>query len=162
VNLRSGVGDFSRVSEQSLNETKFEDTVEQLRAAWAHADKPAPVFAYKIVGLAGEQTVGESSVAFTLATAPTAVRAIQRDDGTRLILWDPSPHEALRGYYVYRQDVFERSAVFRQNSGPAPVPMYIDTRDWPRADRRKYYVVPVDYLGQLGVPSPGVYSHGAP
>ncbi|MCG3177789.1 MAG: hypothetical protein BIFFINMI_00109 [Phycisphaerae bacterium] len=157
------IGKFEKVNDQSLEATGFEDVVNAFKSAQADTDAIAPVFAYKVVALdSGKKAIEESAVALTLADAPSGLRAIERDDGTTLLVWNASPQEGLRGYYVYRQDAFAGDAVFRQQSVPTPLTVFVDGRNWPRTARRKYYIVPVDYLGQLGIPSAGVWSFGAP
>lgn len=157
-----GIGAFETVNAKPVTDSRYEDTVDALRGVRADSDTAAPIFAYKVVPQGVRTSGADAPAVLTLADAPTGVLAVERDDGTVLVTWTPSPQEALRGYLVYRQDVFASDMAVRQNPSPSVLPMFVDERPWPRADRRKYYVVPVDYLGQLGVPSAGAWSHGMP
>jgi hypothetical protein len=59
-------------------------------------------------------------------------------------------------------DEFRTPLPFRLNPIPAPGPAFVDWPESPRAERRRYYVVAVDALGQEGIPSTGAWSFGRP
>ncbi len=68
----------------------------------------------------------------------------------------------MRGYRVYRMDVARGSNATLLTPSPVVGNAWIDRPDAPRSERRRYYVVAVDALGQEGLPSTGAWAFGRP
>jgi hypothetical protein len=105
---------------------------------------------------------GPSAAALTLPSPVPSVKAVPLADGRVRVSWQESPEKNLAGYRVYRMDSYRRTICILLNPEPVKGTEFIDRPDAPRAERRKYYVVAVDALGQEGIPSSGVYSYGRP
>jgi fibronectin type 3 domain-containing protein len=105
---------------------------------------------------------GPSATTLNVASSVPRVRAIERPDGATLVQWDASPEDGITGYRVYRMDDYRPSCVFLLNPAPVAGTEFADRPDAPKAERRKYYVVAVNALGQEGLPSSGAYSFGRP
>jgi hypothetical protein len=61
-----------------------------------------------------------------------------------------------------RMDDWHRDYVFRWQAAPSFCPAFYDDEEFPRSDRRRYYVSGVDVNGAVGIPSSGGWSHGLP
>jgi hypothetical protein len=105
---------------------------------------------------------GPSARGFTLTSAVPSARAKMNPDGSATITWKASAEKGILGYLVYRLDEVRNSAVLRLTAHPVKDLVFVDRPETPRAERRKYYVVAVDALGQEGMPSSGAWIFGRP
>ncbi|MCX7591405.1 MAG: hypothetical protein N2255_07220, partial [Kiritimatiellae bacterium] len=121
------------------------------------------VRAYEVraVNVAGIES-GPSATVLNLTSEVLHVRAVEQPDGTTLITWEASPERDVLGYRVYRMDAYRPSLAIRLNFVPCSETKFVDRPETPRDERRKYYVVAVDALGQEGLPSHGCFSFGRP
>ncbi len=122
-------------------------------AGWAYEVRPV-----NALGVEG----GRGPVTLALPGATGRVRVVPWHDGRRLVLWSPPRGVEATGYFVMRQDDWNLQHAFRWH--PAPIVGYgfWDDREFPREDRRRYYVYGVDAAGSVGIPSAGTWSHGLP
>ena len=105
---------------------------------------------------------GQGPTTLAVPDAPGLVRVIPWLDGRRLVMWSPSRGHGVSGYFVTRQDDWNRKYGFRWHAAPQVTFGFWDGVQFPTADRRRYYVSGVDILGTVGIPSSGAWSHGFP
>ncbi len=154
------LGPVERLTGEPVGGTAFRDA-RKLAASSGLFDHEIRAYFVKAVNRAGVES-GPSATVLTLASSVPAVRAVERPDGSTLVTWEPSPERELRGYAVYRMDEFRTPLAVRLNPLPVAGPAFVDWPEAPRAERRRYYVVAVDALGQEGLPSTGAWSFGRP
>ncbi len=105
---------------------------------------------------------GPSERGFTLTSSVPAPNAELRPDGSALITWKPSAEKGILGYNVYRLEEVRPSSAVRLTAKPVKELRFVDRPETPRSQRRRYYVVAVDALGQEGMPSYGAWAFGRP
>ena len=157
------IGEFERVTLEPVVATEYVDNEVEITEVASELHWPK-TFAYVIraVNRWGVEG-GPSPVTLALADSPGAVRVIPWLDGRRLVIWTPPRvGDDLRGYHVMRMDDWHRDYVFRWQAAPVVNAAFYDTEEFPRADRRRYYVSGVDRNGAVGIPSSGAWSHGLP
>jgi hypothetical protein len=157
------VGEFERITAEPTSSAEFLDVGAEIIEEGSELSWPK-TFAY-LVRAVNQWGVegGPSPVTLALADVPGAVRVIPWLDGRRLVIWTPPKSaDELRGYHVMRMDDWHRDYVFRWQAAPVFTPAFYDGEEFPRADRRRYYVSGVDVNGTVGIPSSGVWSHGLP
>ena len=156
-------GEFAAITDRPVSTTEFIDTGAKVQGPGSELHWPK-TFAYVVrpVNRWGVEG-GASPVTLALADPPGPVHEIPWLDGRRLILWSPSRcNKDLRGYHVIRMDDWHRDYAFRWQAAPVAGTAFFDDEEYPRADRRRYYVVGVDATGTIGIPSNGAWSHGLP
>ncbi len=105
---------------------------------------------------------GPSERGFALTSSVPGVSARDSGDGSVAITWEKSPEKGILGYLIYRLEEVRNSAVVRLTAHPVKELSFTDRPETPRAERRRYYVVAVDALGQEGMPSTGAWLFGRP
>ncbi len=120
------------------------------------ADYPFAVFAYiiKAVNRFGVES-GSSPYQITIPSAPTHVLM---NTSARTLQWDPAPENNIAGYNVYlyaRTENGGLAPVNKLNKVPVASPYVLPEGSYATTDR--LWVVPVDTLGQEGIPSVDIY-----
>ncbi len=151
---------LTRLSELSANTTSFTDE-QPLTPAEGEFSHEVRAYVVKAVNAWGAAS-GPSAMALTLPSSTPAVRAREMPDGTTLVQWAPAPEKDIQGYRLYRMDEFNRSLALPLNFKPIRSTRFTDRPETPRSERRRYYVVTVNALGQEGLPSTGAYAFGRP
>lgn len=105
---------------------------------------------------------GPSATVVSLTSSVPGVAAEELPDGTTKITWQAVPEAGVIGYAVYRMDLVRTNIPFRLNPQPVTGTEFVDRCESPRAERRRYYVVAIDGLGQEGMPSTGAWAFGRP
>jgi hypothetical protein len=169
------VGLFTRLTTTPLLETSFVDTQVKLSEPVA-VDGPTVnqrkfsaeqidlngtpylkgVFAYRVLAVnrRGEFS-GPSPGVLTIPSMPQHLFA--KEEGTKCHLkWKPNPETHIAGYRVYRMDGRFKDAKI-QRLTPQPIKGTEFTDPDAGKETRRYYVVPVDTLGQEGHPSSPVW-----
>jgi hypothetical protein len=156
-------GGFIQITSAPIAANQFLDTEAKIEGVASELNWPK-TFAYIVRavnrwGIEG----GPSPVGLALADPPGPVRVIPWLDGRRLLIWSPpKTGENLRGYHLMRMDDWHRDYVFRWQAAPLVNSAFYDSEEFPRSDRRRYYVSGVDVHGTVGIPSSGAWSHGLP
>ncbi len=155
------IGEFKKLTKKPLSagEHRFLDK-RPLRSARGTFNHYVRVYQVKAIGKGGES--GPSAQVVTLTTSVPSVRAVEQPSGATKISWAPSPEQKLQGYRVYRMDSATLASPILLTPSPVLGTEYFDWPDTPRAERRRYYVVAVDALGQEGLPSTGAWAFGRP
>jgi hypothetical protein len=153
---------LQKVTDKPVAGTEFVDRGAKVGAGsceyeWAES------FAYcvKAVNAWGVES-GFGPATLAVPGPPGPVRVIPWLDGRRLVLWAPARGGRPPGYALMRQDDWNRHYAFRLLGGPTSTFGFWDEWEWPRSDRRRYYVYGIDQAGQVGIPSSGAWSHGFP
>jgi hypothetical protein len=151
---------WKRLTKQPLKELKFVDgrKLEKTEGIFAREIRGYQVRAVNSLGVES----GPSEIGFTLCSAVPGVRAVQNADGSATVSWDQVREKGVRGYAVYRLDEIRLNACVRLNPHPVKGTSFTDRPETPRSERRRYYVVAVDALGQEGMPSSGAWAFGRP
>lgn len=171
------IGPFTRLTTEPVKSTTFGDTTIDLsrprnvdgqptyeRSFPANqldpVGRPYPfhVLAYRVraVDNAGDVS-GPSPVFFTFPGAPQSPFAREAGQSCEL-KWSASPEKNLQGYRVYRLDGrYDKDPVSRLT--PTPIKELAFTDPAAGKSARRYHVVPVDVLGQEGIPSAPVWSN---
>jgi hypothetical protein len=153
-------GEVERLNSKPLTERTFHDA-RRLASAKGMFNHEMRGYVVKAVNAFGVES-GPSTMALTLAGSVPDVTATERPDGSTLIEWQPVAQKHIRGYAVYRMDEYRPSVCIRVTPHPLKQVSYTDWNESPRAERRRYYVVAVDALGQIGEPSTGAWAFGRP
>ncbi len=110
------------------------------------------VYAYRVraVNALGVES-GPSAATLTIPSGPQWV--FSREEGpTCHVKWAANPEKGIKGYRVYRMDGrFDKEAVSRLTPDPVADLKLSDPEAGKRS--RRYYVIAVDALGQVGFPS---------
>jgi hypothetical protein len=61
--------------------------------------------------------------------------------------------DSLAGYSLYRLDSYKGDHVYRMKGAPQTGTVFVDDERWPVGDRRSYFIIARDQMGQMGVPS---------
>ena len=153
---------LKRVTETPEAQTGFVDREAVVRGQASEFAWPdSYVYFVRAVNVWGIEG-GPSPATPALSDAPGPVRVLPWLDGRRIVLWEPGRVEDVRGYFLMRQDDWNRHYVFRWHPSPRACTGFLDDIPFPVSDRRRYYVSGVDAMGAVGIPSPGVWSHGIP
>jgi hypothetical protein len=148
------ITDLQKLNEELLKETSFVDTkVDLAKPSAEQEDYRYAVHAY-IVRAENKLGVesGPSPYALTLPSEPRNV--FLREDGERAELkWSPSEETSVVGYHVYKlgSSVWE---IVRVTDSPINVTTFSHAAS---RGTTRYWVVPVDKLGQEGQPSSPVW-----
>ena len=155
-------GKFVRLTKTPLKSAEFLDRSAPVNGPASELAWPEScaylVRAVNAWGLEG----GQSPTTLALPDAPGPVRVIPWLDGRRIVLWTPSRAQGVAGYSVMRMDDWNRNYAFRAHPVPLCTAGFRDDSEFPRSDRRRYYVSGIDAIGALGTPSSGAWSHGFP
>ena len=153
---------FRRLTAQPVKGAEWTDGTATVTGAASEITWPGSyVYVVRAVNAWGLEG-GRGPATLALPDAPGPVRVIPWLDGRRLVFWLPCRAEQVRGYYVMRMDDWHGKYVFRWHASPLVGYGFYDRRDFPTADRRRYYVSGVDAIGAVGIPSSGAWSHGFP
>lgn len=155
VHMVRNVTGVTKVNTSLIATTTYHDTGVDLSSPGTEsADYPFAVYAYIIraVNNFGVES-GPSPYKITIPSAPTNVLI---NTTTKTLQWDAAPEDNVVSYDVYQ---YART----ENSGLAPVNKiatgvsspYTLTGTYASTDR--FWVVPVDSLGQDGIPSSPIY-----
>jgi HEAT repeat protein len=156
----ANIGEFKRLTEKPITSTTFADA-RRLAEATGLFNHEVRGYQVRAVNALGVES-GPSAMGLTLTSSVPRDRVVEQPDGTTLITWEAVPEKAIRGYAVYRMDGYRPSFAVRLNAQPVTGTSYVDRPETPRSERRRYYVVAVDALGEEGLPSSGAYSFGRP
>ncbi|HOX06267.1 MAG TPA: kelch repeat-containing protein [Planctomycetota bacterium] len=154
------LGPVERLTDQPVTGSEFVD-VRKLAKAAGLFNHEIRAYHVRAVNKAGVES-GPSATVLTLASSVPRAAAVERPDGSTRVTWTLPPERDLRGYAVYRMDEFRTTLPVRLNPLPIRGTEFVDWPETPRAERRRYYVVAVDALGQEGIPSTGAWSFGRP
>jgi hypothetical protein len=151
---------WKRLTEKPVRDPTFLDErkLAKTEGVFGHEVRNYQVRAVNSLGVES----GPSERGFTLTGSVPHARAKMNADGSATITWERSPEKGVIGYVVYRLDEVRNSAVVRLNAHPVKDLKFVDRAETPRAERRRYYVVAVDALGQEGMPSSGAWLFGRP
>ena len=146
-------GKLARLNKTPIRETAFTDRPgEALRSVSESRWAPLNVYVIRALSVLGVEG-GPSPATLPIAAPPGPVLAAGMEDGRTMILSGRSASRPVRGYHLFRMDTYKGTFIFRDLGAPHPRSVFVDERRWPRGDRRAYFVIPVDGLGQLGIPS---------
>ena len=156
------MGPFKKLTKKPLaaSQSRFLDKRPLRAASTGMSNHQTRVYQITAVGKGGES--GPSAQVFTLTSSVPSVRAIEQPSGATEITWADSPEKKLQGYRIYRMDSAPLASPMLLTPAPVRGTTYTDWPDTPRAERRRYYVVAVDALGQEGLPSTGAWAFGRP
>jgi hypothetical protein len=156
----SQFGEVKRLTAAPIASTEFRDErpLEEIRKAVKHEVRGYQVRAVNARGVES----GPSPLALSLTSSVPRARATERPDGSTAIEWEPVPEKGIQGYAVYRMDDIWPSLCVRLTSKPVSGTSFVDWCEAPRGERRCYYVVAVDALGEEGLPSSEAFSFGRP
>jgi HEAT repeat protein len=151
---------WQRLTTRPVKKAKFVDKrkLAATEGAFGHEVRNYQVRAVNSLGIES----GPSARGFTLTSSVPSVAVRANTDGSATITWARSPEQGILGYVVYRLEEVRNSAVVRLNAHPLKTLSFTDRAETPRAERRRYYVVAVDALGQEGMPSSGAWLFGRP
>ena len=133
--------------------TAYTDTTANLNVAGTEsADYPFAVYAYviKAVNNFGVES-GNSPYALTIPSAP---KNPLFNTTTKALKWDAASETGIVGYHVYKSDNSAPNTtapVIRVTSSPVYSPYTIPNITYSTTQR--FWIVPVDILGQEGIPS---------
>ncbi|MFO7900026.1 MAG: HEAT repeat domain-containing protein, partial [Planctomycetota bacterium] len=153
-------GEWTKLNEKPLGATSFHDN-RVLGGPSGFLGHELRGYVIKAVNRAGIES-GPSSLARTLTSSVPSVVATERPDGSTLVTWRPVPEKHIRGYAVYRMDEYRHSLPIRITPYPVQGTSFVDWCEARDAERRRYYVVAIDALGQKGEPSTGAWAFGRP
>jgi fibronectin type 3 domain-containing protein len=143
-----------KLNDQPLNGTSFSDTIDLTQKGPESGDYRYAVYAYVVraVNRLGTES-GPSPYALTLASAPMHV--LNREQGqTAELKWDANPEKKIVGYHVYKLD--GTWGIVRITKEPVQATTF---RHAGGNNPTRYWIVPVDALGQEGEPSSPVWHH---
>jgi len=153
---------LKRITTEPVKGTEFLDKAVEIKGPASELEWPDSfVYAVRAVNSWGLEG-GQGPTTLAVPDAPGLVRVIPWLDGRRLVMWSPGRGQGVSGYFVTRQDDWNRKYGFRWHAAPQATFGFWDGIDFPTADRRRYYVSGVDVLGTVGIPSSGAWSHGFP
>ncbi len=153
---------LERITDEPVEAAEFVDPDVEIDGEASEYSWPA-TYAYEVrpvnaLGVEG----GRGPATLALPGPPGRVRIVPWLDGRRLVLWQPPRGVGANGHFVMRQDDWNRHFAFRWNAAPIASFGFWDDREFPTADRRRYYIYGVDDMGAVGIPSSGAWSHGFP
>ena len=156
------MGQFKRLTKKALSASKgrFLDKRPLSTSTEGMSNHESRIYQVTALGEGGKS--GPSAQVFTLTSSVPRVRAVEQPTGATKISWTPSPEKNLQGYRVYRMDSATLASPILLTPTPVRDTEFTDWPDTPRAERRRYYVVAVDALGQEGLPSTGAWAFGRP
>lgn len=157
VEMVRNVTGITKLNSSLIPGTSYTDTSVDLSSAPPEsADYPFAVYAYiiKAVNKFGIES-GPSPYKITIPSAPTHVLMNTR---TKTLQWDAAPENNIVGYNIYMYARTENGGlapVNKLNTSPVSSPYVLPDASYSTTDR--FWVVPVDSLGQEGIPSVPVY-----
>jgi hypothetical protein len=157
VEMVRNITDIKKVNATLITGTSYTDSDINLSDAPPESeDYPFAVYAYiiKAVNKFGVES-GSSPYKITIPSAPTHVLI---NSSTKTLQWDPAPENNVKGYniYIYAKNENSGSApVNKLNTSLASSPYTLPAGSYGTTDR--LWVVPVDSLGQEGIPSADIY-----
>ncbi|HOX07300.1 MAG TPA: HEAT repeat domain-containing protein [Planctomycetota bacterium] len=158
-------GEFAKVNAEIVTGTTFTDRPagEPPAAAGVSESTWAPFLVYivRAVNSLGQES-GPSPATLSIPAPPGPVVAVPLEDGRVLVTAGAEGTAPVRGRQLYRMDSYKGDWLHRSAGSPAPATVFVDGQKWPRGDRRCYFVIAVDELGQLGVPSSEAWARNAP
>jgi hypothetical protein len=96
---------------------------------------------------------GNSPATLSVPGPAGPVIPVRLGDGRTLVVSGPVPSSPGVGYSLYRLDSYKGDHVYRMKGAPQTGTVFVDDETWPVGDRRSYFVIARDGLGQMGVPS---------
>jgi len=149
----TNAGEFVKLNDKVVEETSFadrpgDDVTPCAETSWA----PFQAYVVRAVNVLGVES-GPSPATLSIPAPPGPLVVVPLEDGGRLVVSGASGSAPLAGCHLYRLDCYRGDLIFRGHGAPHAGTVFVDDQTWPVGDRQAYYVVPVDELGQLGVPS---------
>ena len=157
-------GDFVKVNPEPVTGTAFTDRPGgDAPAGLASESSWAPFFVYVVraVNALGQES-GPSPATASIPAPPGPAVAVPLEDGRVLVTAGGERAAPVRGRQLYRMDSYKGEWIYRSCGAPSPGAVFVDAQRWPRGDRCAYFVIAVDELGQLGVPSTEAWARNAP
>lgn len=146
-------GKFEKLNKELVRETVFVDKPGDVVARCSESTwMPLQVYIVKAVNARGEES-GASPAVLSIPAPPNDVLPVRMEDGRCLVTCAPESGLATRGRFLWREDSYKADWVFRSAAAPHPGLVFVDDTPRPAGDRSMYFVVAVDEVGQLGVPS---------
>lgn len=172
------VGEFKTLTDKPTPERSFTDTAIDLSAGqqsvpephvagrplhrenYNEAGKPYrfATYAYRIraVNKLGVSS-GAGPIVYTWPAAVQNLRAKEEGTTATRLKWDASPAKGIKGYLVYRHNGrWDKDPIVRLTPEPIAATEFLDEQSGTAT--RRYEIVVVDALGQLGEPSTPVWS----
>lgn len=152
VNMVRNITGLTKINTNLITGTAYTDSGINLSVAGPEsADYPFAVYAYviKAVNRFGVES-GSSPYRITIPSAPTHVLM---NTATKTLQWDAPPEKSVQGYYVYQYA--GTAPVKRLTNSLVASPYVLPAATYNKNDR--FWVVPVDLLGQEGTPSADIY-----
>ncbi len=167
------IGEFKRITEKPVDDLYFNDTTVDLTKPAEIEGKPIfthrfskeqinaegkkyrfAVYAYRVRAVNAGVEGGPSPYVLTIPSAPQHLLSKEVGDDAHL-KWAKNPEEGIKGYRVYRMESPRINGpgqkVTRVTAKPITETTFIDKGIG--KEPRRYWVVPVDAIGQEGVPS---------
>jgi hypothetical protein len=146
-------GKFEKLNAKPVTDMEFVDPPGDPPARCSESTwMPLRVYVVRAVNGRGEES-GASPAVLSVPASPNNVRAVRLEDGRQLVTCEPESPLVVRGRHVWREDSYKADWVFRNTAAPHPGWVFVDDTPWPSGDRSLYFVVAVDEMGQIGVPS---------
>lgn len=151
------ITDLRKLNDAPLAATEYVDTdVDITKRETSPEDYRFNVYAYVVraVNRLGTSS-GPSPYALTIPAEPQHVMLRERD-GTAEIKWDRAAEKSVSGYHIYKLGKSSWD-IIRVTANPVREPAFEEKAG---TSETRYWVVPVDVLGQEGQPSSPVwYNH---
>ncbi len=148
-----------KLNEQPVQGTRFHDDRE-LGGPTSFVSHEVRDYLIRAVNANGVES--GPSVARTLPGSVPRVKATVQPDGSTLVTWEDVPEKHIQGYAVYRMDEFRHTMPIRITPHPVQGTSFVDWCESRDAERRRYYVVAINALGERGEPSIGAWAFGRP
>ncbi len=146
-------GELAKVNEKPVEEIFYTDRPGGPAAACSEL-KWGGLFIYVVraVNSLGLES-GNSPATLSIPGTPGPVIPVRLGDGRTLVVSGAIAPAALAGYSLYRLDSYRGDHVYRMKGAPQTGTVFVDDEAWPAGDRRSYFVIARDEMGQMGVPS---------
>jgi hypothetical protein len=156
------VGKLEKLNAEPIKEAAFVDRPgDEVKPVGETAWAPFQVYVVRAVNVLGQEG-GPSPATLSIPAAPGPVLAIPTEDGRWLVTSGVEGAASVRGRHLYRMDAFKADWVYRSRGAPSPGTVFVDDQKCLRGDRCAYFVIAVDELGQLGIPSSQAWGRNMP